>query len=709
MGRLEQGRFNNLISRSREQAESVIKFGLERYGFVQVKNREEAESLRLLTQRSLWALKGFDFLLDLLPRSRNAIGKIGIVSPRLFEFRGLVEENRWRQLKDPQMRGILERILAVPSRKTLLYETLGQAFSFNLPREQILSTRERLEQMLDVVADKQEKPAGGKKAMILTQTAYLLGKEERQLPYGFDSWLDFGVKLGGGTLPYLGAAVVYSELMNTGEFGEIEIADFRDEETIERLIDDKNNYDLVLVSGATTYDTFLIAELNKRLSAAGLQVLNGGIAATISVNPERFLQDGASVFIGEFEGAAEAVLERLEAGSSPTIFIRGKETAWGRRLKDGRASVSFLENLPRRVNMEEAYSVEREREGYLARRLEALAMMRPMVTFADVDYEPPPIFRPHETNVSYGCPNSCVFCATVKHSGREMRARSIASVSQEWEATEPPFIGIVDQNLTANGRSYVESLLKEAERLGKKVAFEGELNFFNPSGNKLDKGAFFFDGSEDDDRREKLLKKAVLAIAVGLEQPIEVKGSRQGRKDPMDFAIALKKLNNLGLITFGTAMIGLPKELWSKENQRDDLPIIPLETMSSDERERILSYWLDWFNDKVPSPGAIPFAFTLVPGTPAYEILRRKGKLRFEDDTLLIQRKEHETDLFISLNPNLIKGIDSRRAIEDLRRRLYAMPSIMKRMRAAKFSPKKFMFMLLFNLAAGVAIRDRMI
>jgi len=83
-----------------------------------------------------------------------------------------------------------------------------------------------------------------------------------------------------------------------------------------------------------------------------------------------------------------------------------------------------------------------------------------------------------------------------------MRARPISSVFQEWEAVEAPIIAIVDQNLTANGRSYLEALFEEAIILEKKLAFEGESGFFNPYGNQeLDKEAFYFDGSKEDKRR----------------------------------------------------------------------------------------------------------------------------------------------------------------------------------------------------------------
>lgn len=77
MERAEQEKFGYLISKSRELAEPAIGFGLERCGFVRVEEGEDAVNFRLLTQRSLWALKGLDFLLDLPPRPRNKNREIG--------------------------------------------------------------------------------------------------------------------------------------------------------------------------------------------------------------------------------------------------------------------------------------------------------------------------------------------------------------------------------------------------------------------------------------------------------------------------------------------------------------------------------------------------------------------------------------------------------------------------------------------------------
>lgn len=698
-----------LVPAGLKLVESMIRLVLESRGFVRVENRKGVVKIRLLTQRCVWALKGLDWLLDLPERQSEPSGRVEVVPPRLVQFRKLIEERGWRELSNDQVRGVLECIWTVPSRRKLLEETLDQVFSSNVSSEKILSARKRLETMIEVMNGKEEKPREGKRAIILTQTALVQGEGEDDVHFGWlpDSWIEFGVKLARGALPRLGAAVVYSELMNTGQFSQIEFADFRDEKVIQRLIERKE-YDLVLISGATTVDRFLIDKLNRRLSTAGLTVINGGIGATIAVHPERYLENGASVFVGEFEGAAEVFLERLARDPSPTIFIRGREGDKGKRLRKKGYRVTVLEDLPSLVDMEEVYSVERERAGYLRRRLEALAMMRTTVTLDGAGYELPPSFRLHETNVSYGCPNACVFCATVRSAGRGMRARTLGSISQEWTAVEAPHIVIVDQNLTANGRDFVEALLEEARRLRKKVAFAAELNFFCPPETerpKQDQQRFFFDGSEDDERREKLLEETVTALQVGLEQPVKVKGARFGSKDPHDFAAALKKLQGLGLVILGTAMIGLPRELWSKESQDNDLSIIPYEDMSVEEWEEMLSVWTDWFNNRVPAPGAIPVSFKLIPGIPAFDILQNLGMLRVGNDRFT-QRGVGD-DFPVSLNPNPVEGIDSQRAVEDLRRRLYSLPSILKRMRAARLPPMRFVAMLLFNIVGGKFMREK--
>lgn len=699
-------RVGPLIQTLRIETEKPIQIGLERIGFVPVEeDKEMARQLRVDTLRTTWALKGLTHLLEFEEDASSNHPEID--DTRIKNLGHLLSTDDWQHTNNVRLRGIIRRILSVSSRRELLTDTLSTALADNSPPEEKQEARHRLTMMLDIIDGKIIKPQVGKRAVIFTQTAYLLGSVKKDIPYGFTQWLDFAFQLGGGALPYLGAAVVYSELMGTGQFKEIKICDFRDQEAINNVIANKEKYDLSLVSGATTYDQFLIDNLNRQLSSAGLTVLNGGIAPTIDEDPERYLNNGGSIFIGEVEGAADQLVQFLNQDSTPRIFIRNNNSVVSRKLRRKGILFTALDCLEERVDMEDVYTVEGEREGYLVRRLEALELMRPFANFAGVAYEPPPSFRFHETVTSYGCPNACNYCATVEPQGVEMRTRTIDSIYQEWQAIESPNIAIVDQNFTANGRTYVQDLLATADQMGKRLSFQGELLFFAPTHPDEDPEQHFFDGSNDDRHRKQLLRDASLYIEVGIEQPAKVRGSQPGRKDPNRFAEALERLNQLGLIVFETAIIGMPKVLWADGDYDVDERIIPYESKTHEEWEEMLDIWIKWLEEKVPSPGAIPFAFTVIPGTPAYRILEGLRMLKYPR-TEIVRRKEQPYNLSPSLDPNVIIGIDSRKAVEDLRRRLYRLPSIIKRLRAANYPPKRLIFMFLFNLIMDKAFRDTM-
>lgn len=211
----EQRRFEQPISYLRQQLEMPIKFGLERCGFVRVEeNTNIATKARLGVMRSLWALKGFDYLLDLTPADDRPTSDVQTIDPRLIALRRMNANNNWEQIQDPTTYGIMRRINAIPKRRDLLQKTLNQAFSIQLPESDVLTARKRLENMCDVWEGKTRKPTGSKRAVILDQNSHLIASTK--LPYGFDAWLDSAAKIGGSALPVLGEAILYSHLKMTG-------------------------------------------------------------------------------------------------------------------------------------------------------------------------------------------------------------------------------------------------------------------------------------------------------------------------------------------------------------------------------------------------------------------------------------------------------------------------------------------------------------
>src|SRR3989344_474366 len=696
----------------RKAAEPPIQHWIESRGFVPFEeDRPEALTARIDTLRSFWVLNGLDYLVKF---DESAVSQQpGIYDPRVDQFAEGILTNHWEQIPSDRLQSVLKRMMGVPSRKKLLMDTLSNIYGYGAPNEFAGESHRRLSMILDIAEGRVKKPTGNKRGVIFAQTAYILGdeidgKKETNYPYGLDEWAKFAIQLGSGALPYMGAAVVYSELMSTGEFADIEFVDFRDEKRIEEISLRSSEYDLALVAGATTFDRFVIDDLNKKLSQSGLTVIKGGVAPTIDEEPERYMQNGASIFIGEFEGAAERLMEAINSDPSPLVFLREGSRSQITRVAKRNAPFTALPNLPDNVDMSAAYSDERE-ETNLAYRLEALEKMRITYTFGGKKYEANPFFKFHQTEVSKGCPEACTFCATVPYIGRTTRARPLESIEREWAATESPVIAIVDQNFHATGRDYVTKVLQIAEKLGKKLAFEGEALFFTEGKGQN----HFFDGTTADEERKRLLKNTVVAIQVGLEQPVKVRGTVPGGKDPDQFPKALNALNDSGVIVFGTSIIGMPKELWAP-GADNNLPIVPYEDMyGTPEWQIMIDTWVDWLQNKVPVPGSIPFAFTVVPGTPAKDILGRKGMLISNDPKKLIRRKELEEDLSPSVDPNVIKDpihglIMSRQTVEEVRREIYKWPNIRKRVDAANLSLKRKIFMYLVGIFSDRTLRDRM-
>lgn len=693
-------------------AEPGVQYLLERNGFVPVEeDKQAALTARIDTLRSTWALNGLDYLIKF---DESAVSQqTGIRDPRVDQLAEGILTNHWQEMPSDRLQSVLKRMVGVPQRNKLLMETLSNIYGYGAPNEQATESHRRLSMMLDIAEGRIKQPTGNKRGIIFAQTAYILGEEidgkkETHYPHGLDQAAKIAIQLGSGALPYMGAAVVYAELMSTGQFAEIEFADFRDQKAIEDITSRSNEYDLALVAGATTFDRFVIDDLNLRLSQSGLTVINGGVAPTIDEEPERYMANGASIFVGEFEGAAEQLMEAINTDSTPRVFVRNGSRSQIARVSKRGAPYTALEDLPDKADVAFAYSDEREMGGNLAHRLEAMEKMRITYDFGGKIYEGNPFFKFHQTEVAKGCPEACSFCATVPFMGREMRARSLETIEREWAAVESPIVAIVDQNFHANGRDYVTNVLQIAEKLGKRLAFEGEALFFTEGKNQR----HFFDGTPADEERRRLVKNTVVAIQVGLEQPVKVRGTIPGGKDPELFPEALKRLNDMGVIVFGTSIVGMPKELWAPGTDTD-LPIVPYENMSPEEWRKMVETWVDWLTNKVPVPGSIPFAFTVVPGTQAKDILSKKGMLISDKPAELIRRKELPDDLSPSVDPNVIRDpnkglIKSREAVEDIRRELYTLPNIKKRIDAANLSLKRKLFMYGVGIFSDRTLRDRM-
>jgi hypothetical protein len=288
-----------------------------------------------------------------------------------------------------------------------------------------------------------------------------------------------------------------------------------------------------------------------------------------------------------------------------------------------------------------------------------------------------------------------------------MRAVPIERLEKEWEAVEASVVGLVDQNPTVLGRDRMEKLLRLVQKLGKVLVFQSELDFW---GHGTDKSRFFDrnpEAVEDNRRREELLKDTVLAVQVGIEGPVEFKG-RLGRKNPQVYKEALANLNRLGIITLGTFIIGAPPELFPEEHREAMKPFTPWEGQTDAEWRDILDEWADWITYQVPTAAPIPFSFSVIPGTPAYEWLKEQGLLKVTLEELLGGR-DPMTNFFRSQDPNIVIGMgDIRKTTEGVRERIYKLRPVLKRLGYTKLSFWKWLFMVAFNKMAGATLGPKM-
>ena len=663
-----------------------------------IETTEDPQSAALARRdalRAVWALKG----LPLVDYSEDSITISGEGSEKIDEMLSS-ESPADYLLSSSDRQAAARRIVNDRPRRDLLDGVVAVARSRGASTVSRDFARQNLGGVLDVLDHRVNEPEGSLSGVIFTQTKLNMGIDRnviRPKPFGVDEYAWSVLQIVRGSMPYLGSAHLYSEAMATGHFSDIRFVDFRDKQGVNEVLDE-GGVDIAFVAGATTDDRDHITSLNCRLARLGITTVNGGVAPTLDMDPRRYVRDGSSVYLGELEGAMPYLMDQLVRDPTPRIFSRGGS-------ESGRMALSLTNTgnitrlgVPKTVDMQGAYDKEHElNRRNLATRLEALAMMRPPFDFNGTDYEPSSRMQVHQINTSFGCPERCSFCATEPFQGTKMRHRDLESIDRELGAVEAKIIAVVDQNFTANGREFFVEFLELLRKHGKRFAYEGELMFYLecPEGGDPDK--YFFDGSPEDAYREQLLKDTVLAIEVGLEQPVKVQGTIVSGKNPDQYDPAMQRLNDMGIMVFGTAMVGLPKELWAPRTTEE--PIIPYDNLSEKEWNEVIDTWVEWSKRY---PGLILFSFSATPGTRAYKILAERGLLNY------VEGSEGNDDTIRPVQSDAVKGISSRKALAEIQDRI-ASPEVRRiRMSQARFTWKARIFMEIFNRAARHVFGSRM-
>jgi hypothetical protein len=151
----------------------------------------------------------------------------------------------------------------------------------------------------------------------------------------------------------------------------------------------------------------------------------------------------------------------------------------------------------------------------------------------------------------------------------------------------------------------------------------------------------------------------------------------------------------MGIIVFGTAMVGLPKELWSAHDETEE-PIIPYENLSKEEWDAVIDRWADWSK---PYPTPIFFSFEPTPGTKSHEILEAKELLSYVEGT------ENTDDPLRPLNPDPVIGIASRRALGEIYDKVMSPELRRERIKQGNFSLRARLLVEIFNRGSRHAFK----
>lgn len=355
--------------------------------------------------------------------------------------------------------------------------------------------------------------------------------------------------------PYLGAAIVGSEVESTGKAGKIEIMDFN--EITEEKVEDKfkeSKPQIAFVTGVLSIDIRNLKQTTATLQKKGIRTVVGGLAPTIDPNAA-IITTSADVFIGEAEEAMDKVLDILKDAKDDERYIFHRESRNGKTGEsieiindpdNDKIKHAYL-GLDPLVNINEHYSRKNEESGQLASRLRFESMMQPQISAFGKKWEAPSwTFK--QMGIKVGCPHGCPYCSTVSSQGTDMRNRPLDGVELEIMATETRSIIIVDQNLGAkdkkeNIEEWTESfgnLLEIFKKHNKRVACQTELATW--------------DRVNHDPKLRELCSKVIVAALGGIEQPRKIPGNPI--KIPGNYPRQVGIMRELGIISVVTAIAG---------------------------------------------------------------------------------------------------------------------------------------------------------
>ncbi len=190
-----------------------------------------------------------------------------------------------------------------------------------------------------------------------------------------------------------------------------------------------------------------------------------------------------------------------------------------------------------------------------------------------------------------GCRFKCEFCAVTAFYKATYRRRPVEEVVAEIKATGKKFFFFVDDNIIGDTASAKE-MCRAIKPLGIKWVSQGSLN-----------------AASDPELLQLMAESGCQGLLVGFESlaPDNIAAMGKTVNKDSDFAVAIRKFRQAGIMLYGTFMFGLP----------GDTPALADKTVKFAIKNKI---WIAAFAHTVPFPG-----------TPLYQRCQAEGRLHYNN------------------------------------------------------------------------------
>ncbi len=234
-----------------------------------------------------------------------------------------------------------------------------------------------------------------------------------------------------------------------------------------------------------------------------------------------------------------------------------------------------------------------------------------------------------------GCRFKCEFCAVTVFYKATYRRRPVQEVVAEIKATGKKFFFFVDDNIIGDTASAKE-LCRAIKPLGIKWVSQGSLN-----------------AAADPELLNLMAQSGCQGLLVGFESlaPDNIVAMGKSVNKDTDFATAIKKFREHGIMLYGTFMFGLP----------GDTPALAEETVKFAIKNKV---WIAAFAHTVPFPG-----------TPLYQRCQAEGRLHYDKWWLSSSYRFGQAPF----EPWSMTAEDLEALCYRARRRFFAWPSILSR------------------------------